>query len=107
MADCEKVIKGLECCKTENCSECPYEDTSAPVGKFGTDELVACQPVLYADAISLLEVQEPVEPIEMIDDFYPIGDPLRTIGWRCGKCGGRIGGYENYCPECGRAVKWE
>lgn len=58
MTDWEKVIRGLECCKAENCSECPYEDTSAPVGKFGTDELVACQPVLYADALELLKAQE-------------------------------------------------
>ena len=58
MAELEKVIKGLECCKTQNCAECPYEDTSAPVGKFGADELVACQPVLYADAIDLLKAQE-------------------------------------------------
>ena len=58
-------------------------------------------------AIEALEKQETFEPVEMIDDFYPIGDPLRTIGWRCGKCGERIGGHENYCPNCGKAVKWE
>lgn len=65
----------------------------------------------YAQAIDeicgLLEKQEPVDPIEMIDDFYPIGDPLRTIGWRCGKCGDRIAGYDNFCPNCGKAVKWD
>jgi hypothetical protein len=55
MADLEKAISGLEHCKTENCSGCPYEDTSAPVGKFGTNELVACKPVLFDDAISLLK----------------------------------------------------
>lgn len=58
-------------------------------------------------AEELLKEQEPADPIEMIDDFYPIGDPLRTIGWRCGRCGARIDGYENYCPECGKAVKWD
>jgi rubrerythrin len=58
-------------------------------------------------AIEALEKQESFEPVEMIDDFYPIGDPLRTIGWRCGKCGERIAGYDNYCPNCGKAVKWE
>lgn len=59
MPDREKVIRGLEHCKTEDCSGCPYEDTSAPIGKFGTDELVACQPVLFDDALSMLKAQEP------------------------------------------------
>jgi len=54
----DKVVNGLEHCKTEDCSGCPYEDTSAPVGKFGTDELVACQPVLYSDAIALIRQQQ-------------------------------------------------
>ena len=58
-------------------------------------------------AIEALEKQEEFEPVEMIDDFYTIGDPLRTIGWRCGKCGERIAGHDNYCPNCGKAVKWE
>lgn len=66
MADIRKTITGLECCKTENCSECPYEDTSAPVGKFGTDELVACQPVLYADALSLLKAQENPDRVNVV-----------------------------------------
>ena len=59
------------------------------------------------DGTKLLKAQEPVEAVEMIDDFYPIGDPLRTIGWKCGKCMERIAGYDNYCPNCGQAVKWE
>ena len=58
-------------------------------------------------AIEALEKQETFEPVEMIDDFYPIGDPLRTIGWKCGKCGERIAVYDNYCPNCGKAAKWD
>ena len=58
-------------------------------------------------AIEALEKQETFEPVEMIDDFYPIGDPLRTIGWRCGKCGERIAGYDNYCPNCGKEIMWD
>lgn len=60
MTDREKVIKGLECCKTEDCSNCPYVDTSAPIGKFGTDELISCQPVLYDNCISLLKEQDKI-----------------------------------------------
>ena len=59
------------------------------------------------DIINLLREQEPVEPDELVDDFYPIGDPLRTIGWQCGYCGERIAGYDSFCPNCGRKVKWE
>ena len=63
--------------------------------------------VTMENALSLLKAQEAIEPVEMIDDFYPIGDPLRTIGWKCGKCMERIAGYDNYCPNCGQEVKWE
>lgn len=115
MTELEKVIKGANCCitrlkKSGTCGfECPYKNH--PLG---------CKVVLLKDVLSIaeeqeqrimaieaLEKQESFEPVEMIDDFYPIGDPLRTIGWRCGKCGERIAGYDNYCPNCGKAVKWE
>ena len=59
------------------------------------------------DAIALLQEQEPVEPEEIVDDFYPIGDPLRTMGWKCGHCGERIAGHDRFCHNCGRKVKWE
>jgi uncharacterized OB-fold protein len=62
---------------------------------------------VYDEAIEILKQREPVEPVEMIDDHYPIGDPLRTIGWKCGKCGYYIGGEDNFCANCGQAVKWE
>ena len=60
------------------------------------------------DALALLKAQEPVEPIPTLDD-----------DWECGHCGESVvghtvlndGGFEpvkhNYCPRCGRAVKWE
>ena len=56
----------------------------------------------------LAKEQEPVEPIPTLDD-----------DWECGHCGESVvghtvlndGGFEpvkhNYCPRCGRAVKWE
>lgn len=57
--------------------------------------------------LAMLKAQEALEPVEIIDDFYPIGDPLRTIGWKCGKCMERVAGYDNYCPNCGMELKWE
>jgi uncharacterized OB-fold protein len=59
----------------------------------------------FDKAIEALNEQEAIEPVEIIDDFYPIGDPLRTIGWKCGKCGERIAYYDNYCPNCGKKVR--
>lgn len=86
----EKVIKGLECCIKRNpddktrCGECPYES--------------ACLNRLKADAIALLKVQEPVEPI------------LRGgIGgyWYCSACNYQISRGDKFCRYCGRAVKWK
>lgn len=62
---------------------------------------------LAADALSLLKAQDAIEPVEMINDFYPIGDPLRTVGWKCGECGELIAGEDNYCPHCGKEIMWD
>lgn len=57
-------------------------------------------------AIEALKAQEPVEPVVDIDT------------WKCGNCGHALEHQQllgdnvlfheqyNYCPECGRAVKW-
>ena len=100
MIDREKVIKGLECCDgyCDDETGCPYFDELEPFD---------CQEQLRADAISLLKAWEPVKPILDIDE------------WKCGSCGHALEHQEllgdnvlfheqyNYCPECGRAVKWE
>lgn len=54
----------------------------------------------------LLKSQEPIEPEEIINDKYPVGDNNRYGGWRCGKCKEGIPWDANYCPYCGQAVKW-
>lgn len=50
MADREKVIKGLECCRRGFCFSCPYND--------GVDENVECKQRWADDALSLLKAQE-------------------------------------------------
>lgn len=47
-------------------------------------------------AIALLKAQEPIEPV------YELGIT------RCGQCNHEIDKYggDNYCSQCGRAVKW-
>jgi len=94
----EKIIKGLECCWDVQsgwkdaryvCSTCPY-----------TDNCIPCETLapLMEDALALLKGQEPVKPTWRCGYAY------------CGKCGYKlhwIVDKNNYCPECGRAVKWE
>lgn len=101
----EKVIRGMECMvqiSGKGCKECKY--TKECDGSIAT--MYAGTVQMTIDALSLLKAQEPVEPTEMINDFYPIGDPLRTEGWKCGKCGQRIAWDDNYCSKCGTEVKW-
>lgn len=92
MADREKVIKGLECCLANGHNNCPYKSTDE-----GIDKVTSCTTYLMKDALALLKAQEPVE-----------------MKWRngyayCGQCGYKlhwIVDLNNFCPNCGRAVKW-
>lgn len=102
MVDREKVIKGLEACRLETIkcedSGCLYIDSR---------HSYACFFELHADALALLKAKEPVKPVVDIDT------------WKCGNCGHTLEHQQllgdnvlfheqyNYCPECGRAVKWE
>lgn len=95
MADREKVVKGLEACRTlVHCKECPYA-----YDKRADDS--SCEAVLHNDVLELLKELEPVEPMATITangihhDF-------------CGKCGRLLPiGQAKYCSYCGQAVKWE
>ena len=97
MPDREKVIKGLEMCEKEGtaeeiCYNCPY---------FGRqrDGATMCITGLMQDALALLREQEPVKPYDNPLGYY-----------RCGNCGTHVHKYteqDQYCPICGRKVKWE
>ena len=100
----EKVIKGLKMHKTGLCNVltasgkeyCPYWENNDN-----------CMLELLNDALSLLKAQEPIKPKVNIDT------------WVCGNCGTRIERQSligpnavlaetfNFCPECGKAVKWD
>ena len=101
MIDREKVIRGLECIISsgnagmrDDCANCIYPG--------GGD----CLAPALRDALALLQAQEPVKPILDIDT------------WNCGNCGHTLEHQQllgdnvlfheqyNFCPECGRAVKW-
>lgn len=87
----EKVIKGLGCCSSEEdkCLVCPYYGVCYVTQKFPFW-------ALFADAIALLEEQEPITP-HMVD--WGI--------YECPKCKTRVDKTYNFCKCCGRPVKWD
>lgn len=101
--DREKVIKGLhqhcECSLFDRCGECPYYAVS--------DEQFSCRDRLLEDVLFLLKEQEAVTPYIDIDEA------------RCPICKVKLTRQEllgddvlfedffDYCPRCGRKVKWE
>lgn len=91
MADREKVMNGLQMAYTY--SNVDEENTLVPQQ-------------IVIDAISLLKAQEPVKPI-MRFEMDDICSCIDNVAY-CGKCGAPIGRLkQNYCSNCGQAVKWE
>jgi hypothetical protein len=96
MSDREKVMQWLEAC-VSGCEEgCPYEYENLVYR-------VECKADLMRDALALLKEQEAVKPREC---QYQHGT------YACGFCdyipiGNKDGYRANYCPECGKAVKWD
>jgi hypothetical protein len=93
MADREKVINGLE------------QIVNDPFMKARADYWV----LVCSEAIVLLKEQEPIEPVDDGHGSLICGNQ----GYECG-CVGRydittkvVEKYCNFCPECGRKVKWE
>lgn len=104
MPDREKVIKGLEYCMggcQVSCFKCPYRE----IGHQPPDCLDNC--MILQDAVELLKENESVKPEVLVDT------------WVCGNCKTRlerqamigpnvlISENFNYCPSCGRKVKWD
>ena len=99
----DKVIKAFEFClmppsreELENdiCSheDCPYY-REYNGGK--------CISAAASDALALLKAQEPVTPVP--DTSYG----ARPWWFVCGNCKLSVNEDQKYCPNCGRAVKWE
>lgn len=91
MIDREKVIAGLMMLADRK-----NDDTC--------EGLKCCK--IAEDALALLKEQEAIEPIEIIDEKYPVGDHNRYKGYRCGNCKEDIPWDANYCLYCGRRVNW-
>ena len=56
-----------------------------------------------------LIAQVPVKPkkVNRYIDFDGEGHPYNPETYDCGACGKELPWKANYCPECGREVKWE
>lgn len=106
MADRERVAYDIERCISHVPDAC--RDCSHYWGKKDGDvTAIDCMEELMADALALLKEQEPVEPSVDVDTYV------------CPNCGHRLehqgmlgdnvifDEQYNFCPACGKAVKWE
>ena len=103
MPDIDEVVKGLECCKKidgSECKICPYKHRDGD----------GCGEALAEDALELLKKQKAMNVAETPKDR--IGAPDKS----CPKCNIPIYSYVygmgylgeiKYCPWCGQAVKWD
>ena len=101
--DREKVLTWLEICgKNRDCSGCcPYGDGT------GEDAASLCREYLMEDALSLLKEQEAVKPI-LEQDSMVCGVCGHEVIWQKMLGEGILADEKlDYCPHCGRKVKWE
>ena len=82
---------GLECLATDAvpCIECPYCNQGF------------CPSAVARDAIELLKEQEPTR----VESVYYGTDMFKR--YRCPTCKAFFDHKHNYCPNCGKKVKWE
>lgn len=104
MSDREKVIKGLESAQVMLAKAVDRGGEMAVMSAFNCLNNVT-------RAIALLKEQEPVEPVPE----HPV--VINTLA--CGVCHAQVARWDtvrgkrvyllkaNFCPECGRAVKWD
>ena len=88
MPDIENVIKEIK-------AKIAYAET--------TDQKIYSDAVrvrLLKDVLELLKEKEPVKPVNV---RWEIG----INGGNCPKCMNRIQRTYNYCPFCGKEMKWE
>ncbi len=108
----------MEMISPETRRDCPMRGASGnclPVGGFCADVVSneICEVIHnayqhgYSDALALLKEQEPVEPI-LEQDFMVCGNCGHEVIWQK-IIGDNILVEEqlDYCPQCGKAVKWE
>lgn len=95
MIDRKKVCKGLYAHGYKDCKSCPYWGS----GPHGSSE---CKD-LAREALFLLREQETVEPVVHCKD----ANLSNGADFACSGCGGSfLHKVVNFCPWCGKKVKW-
>lgn len=85
------------------CKDCSYYNTGTFAGTIG----LGCADNLMADALALLKGEGEVKPIRSKDaDVWYCGNCDAIVGEETLTIGGIQEVRHNYCPECGRKVKW-
>ena len=85
----DRVVKGLECCSSNDgddpeCKKCPYTG------------IVECLDNLLNEAYLILKRKEPLEPLFLYGRY------------ECGECMYELRqNADNFCPCCGRRIRWE
>lgn len=95
----EKVLHGLSSCGNDygtpnicEVTECPYREAEA----FCVHGLAHDAMMLISE---LLKAQEPIS-VKRIDG-------KRNHFLECGSCNANLMSGMKFCPQCGRAVKWD
>lgn len=104
MIDREKIIQGLEFTKTMITFN---PSTGENIEPENLNELDKTSYDACVGAIALLKEREPVKPI-LEQDSMVCGNCGHEVIWQK-MIGDNILVEEqlNYCPQCGKAVKWE
>jgi predicted amidophosphoribosyltransferase len=101
MADIDQVKYDIERCISHVPDAC--RDCSHYWGKKETDAdftAIDCMEKLLAEAYDLLKEQDAVKPVN-------IRWVMGINGGNCPKCMNWVQKTYNYCPFCGKAVKWD
>ena len=105
MSEKDKVLKGLACVAQK---EAPTANPCAGCGYADRANFAFCVRDIAADALALLEEQDPIAPVKVnrYMETDENGNWLISETYDCGSCGVELHGKANYCHLCGTAVKW-
>ena len=92
MTDTEKAISLLQQCLDER-----------PYAAVRVSQIMSC----IQEAVELLKEQEPVKAVADGEDSYMCNNCGTVIGWAEWEPGGIEEVKYKFCPECGKAVKWD
>lgn len=88
------------CIANDTCDECPYEEQCVSIDQEYEEPMMR-------DVLELLKEQEAVEPYVDGEGNYCCKVCDTVVGWEELTDAGLTPCVYKFCPECGRAVKWE